>query len=238
MTGSVYFISGIDTGIGKTYTTGYLAKLWNEQGQKTITQKLVQTGNVDVSEDIEQHRKIMGMGWFPEDDSKLTMPEIFSYPASPHLATKIDGREIDFAKIERATQQLAEKYEVVLLEGAGGLMVPLTIDLLSIDYIAAKQLPVILVSSGRLGSINHTILSLEALKSRGLELYALAYKTKTLQLPQTQRKIEITRRKNGSTTSKATMCCFAGSAFDIEKVIKRHFHTNHITFALINVERI
>ncbi len=54
MTGSVYFISGIDTGIGKTYTTGYLAKLWNEQGQKTITQKLVQTGNVDVSEDIEQ----------------------------------------------------------------------------------------------------------------------------------------------------------------------------------------
>ncbi|QQT93074.1 dethiobiotin synthase [Acinetobacter johnsonii] len=175
MTGSVYFISGIDTGIGKTYTTGYLAKLWNEQGQKTITQKLVQTGNVDVSEDIEQHRKIMGMGWFPEDDSKLTMPEIFSYPASPHLATKIDGREIDFAKIERATQQLAEKYEVVLLEGAGGLMVPLTTDLLSIDYIAVKQLPVILVSSGRLGSINHTILSLEALKSRGLELYALAY---------------------------------------------------------------
>ncbi len=59
----------------------------------------MQTGNVDVSEDIEQHRKIMGMGWFPEDDSSLTMPEIFSYPASPHLATKIDGREIDFAKL-------------------------------------------------------------------------------------------------------------------------------------------
>ncbi len=111
-------------------STGYLAKLWNEQGQKT--QNSVQTGNVDVSEDIEQHRKIMGMGWFPEDDSKLTMPEIFSYPASPHLATKIDGREIDFSKIEHATGPLAEKYEVVLLEGAGGLMVPLTTDLLSI----------------------------------------------------------------------------------------------------------
>lgn len=175
MTGFVYFISGIDTGIGKTYTTGYLAKLWNEQGRKTITQKLIQTGNVDISEDIQQHREIMGMGWFPEDETKLTMPEIFSYPASPHLATKIDGREIDFKKIDQATQQLAEKYDVVLLEGAGGLMVPLTIDLLSIDYIAEKKLPVILVSSGRLGSINHTILSLEALKSRGLELYALAY---------------------------------------------------------------
>ena len=175
MTGSVYFISGIDTGIGKTYATGYLAKLWNAQGQKTITQKLIQTGNVDISEDIEQHREIMGMGWLPEDEAKLTMPEIFSYPASPHLATKLDGREIDFQKIEYATAQLAEKYEVVLLEGAGGLMVPLTTDLLTIDYVAEKKHPVILVTSGRLGSINHTILSLEALKSRGLELYALAY---------------------------------------------------------------
>jgi len=175
MTAAVYFISGIDTGIGKTYTTGYLAKLWNEQGKKTITQKLIQTGNTDISEDIEQHREIMQMGWFPEDESKLTMPEIFSYPASPHLATKIDGREIDFQKIAAATQQLCDQYDVVLLEGAGGLMVPLTTELLTIDYIAEKKFPVILVSSGRLGSINHTILSLEALKNRGLELYALAY---------------------------------------------------------------
>lgn len=175
MTAPVYFISGIDTGIGKTYTTGYLAKLWNEQGKRTITQKLVQTGNTDISEDIEQHRKMMQMGWFPEDESKLTMPEIFTYPASPHLATKIDGREIDFQKIADATRQLTEKYEVVLLEGAGGLMVPLTTELLTIDYIAEQKFPVILVSSGRLGSINHTLLSLEALKSRGLELFALAY---------------------------------------------------------------
>lgn len=175
MTAPVYFISGIDTGIGKTYTTGYLAKLWNEQGKRTITQKLVQTGNTDISEDIEQHRKMMQMGWFPEDESKLTMPEIFTYPASPHLATKIDGREIDFQKIADATRQLCEKYDAVLLEGAGGLMVPLTTELLTIDYIAEQKFPVILVSSGRLGSINHTLLSLEALKSRGLELFALAY---------------------------------------------------------------
>lgn len=175
MTAPVYFISGIDTGIGKTYTTGYLAKLWNEQGKRTITQKLVQTGNTDISEDIEQHRKMMQMGWFPEDESKLTMPEIFTYPASPHLATKIDGREIDFQKIADATRQLTEKYEIVLLEGAGGLMVPLTTELLTIDYIAEQKFPVILVSSGRLGSINHTLLSLEALKSRGLAVFALAY---------------------------------------------------------------
>ena len=175
MTAPVYFISGIDTGIGKTYATGYLAKLWNQQGIRTITQKLIQTGNSGISEDIEQHRQIMQMGWFPEDDSRLTMPEIFSYPASPHLAAKIDGRAVDFAKIAQATQQLAERYDAVLLEGAGGLMVPLTDSLLSIDYAAEKNFPVILVSSGRLGSINHTILSLEALRSRGMQLHALAY---------------------------------------------------------------
>ena len=175
MSGLVYFVSGIDTGIGKTYATGYLAKLWNTQGQSTITQKLIQTGNVDVSEDIEKHRDIMGIGWLPEDHEKLTMPEIFSYPASPHLATQLDGRDIDFDKIEKATQILQQRFDVVLLEGAGGLMVPLTTELLTIDYIEQKKLPVILVSSGRLGSINHTLLSLEALKQRGLSLYALAY---------------------------------------------------------------
>jgi len=178
MSGQIYFVSGIDTEIGKTYATGFLAKLWIEQGKKVITQKLIQTGNVDISEDIEKHREIMGQGWFQEDHDKLTMPEIFSYPASPHLATRLDNREIDFQKIENATQTLAERFEIVLLEGAGGLMVPLTTSLLTIDYIAQHQFPVILVTSGRLGSINHTLLSLEALKSRGLTLKALVYNLK------------------------------------------------------------
>jgi len=178
MSGQIYFVSGIDTEIGKTYATGFLAKLWTEQGKKVITQKLIQTGNTDISEDIEKHREIMGQGWFQEDHDKLTMPEIFSYPASPHLATRLDNREIDFQKIENATQTLAERFEIVLLEGAGGLMVPLTTSLLTIDYVAQHQFPVILVTSGRLGSINHTLLSLEALKSRGLKLKALVYNLK------------------------------------------------------------
>jgi len=178
MSGQIYFVSGIDTEIGKTYATGFLAKLWTEQGKKVITQKLIQTGNADISEDIEKHREIMGQGWFQEDHEKLTMPEIFSYPASPHLATRLDNREIDFQKIENATQTLAERFDIVLLEGAGGLMVPLTTSLLTIDYIAQHQFPVILVTSGRLGSINHTLLSLEALTSRGLKLQALVYNLK------------------------------------------------------------
>lgn len=175
MNAKTYFVSGIDTGIGKTYATGFLAKIWNEQGIRTITQKLIQTGNTERSEDIEQHRAIMGCGWLAEDELKLTMPEIFTYPASPHLAAELDGRAIDFDKIQMATKTLALDYDRVLLEGAGGLMVPLTRTIQTIDYIVQQKLPVILVTSGRLGSINHTLLSLAALKQYHVQLYALAF---------------------------------------------------------------
>ena len=174
MKDNVYFVSGIDTNIGKSYATGYLARKWNEAGIRTITQKLVQTGNEDVSEDIALHRRLMGTGWLREDDERLTMPEIFSYPCSPHLA-EIDRRPIDFDKIERATQMLSGRYDAVLLEGAGGLMVPLTRDLLTIDYIARHHYPLVFVTSGRLGSINHLLLSLEAADRRGIRLHTLVY---------------------------------------------------------------
>lgn len=172
---NIYFVTGIDTNIGKSFATGILAKKWNEQGIQTITQKLVQTGNEFVSEDIQLHRKLMGITFTKEDNEKLTMPEIFTYPASPHLAMEIDRREINFDKIRNATQLLSKKYNVVLIEGAGGLMVPLKKDYLIIDYIQEMNYPVILVTSGKLGSINHTLLSLEAIKNRNIKLHSLVY---------------------------------------------------------------
>lgn len=172
---NIYFVSGIDTNIGKSYATGYLARLWNEKGVKTITQKFIQTGNTEISEDIELHRKIMGTGLLQEDKEGLTMPEIFTYPCSPHLASEIDKREIDFNKIEAATNTISEKYDAVLVEGAGGLMVPLTRKKLTIDYIAEKEYPLVFVASGRLGSINHILLSLEAIKHRGIKLHTFMY---------------------------------------------------------------
>jgi dethiobiotin synthetase len=172
---NVYFVSGIDTDTGKSYATGYLARRWNSQGVRTITQKLVQTGNTGHSEDIDLHRKLMGTGYTEEDRAMLTMPEIFSHPASPHLASRMDNRPIDFEKIQRATRTLSERYDAVLLEGAGGLMVPLTEDCLTIDYIEQNAYPLILVTSGRLGSINHTLLSLEAIARRKLQLHTVAY---------------------------------------------------------------
>lgn len=175
MKDNIYFISGIDTDAGKSYCTAYLANQLKREGQRVITQKFIQTGNTGRSEDIELHRRIMGIAMTPEDQEKLTMPEIFSYPCSPHLAARIDKRPVDLKKIEQATLELTRRYDIVLVEGAGGLMVPLTEDYLTIDYIQDKQYPLIFVTSGKLGSINHTLLSLEAIKHRNIRLDTVLY---------------------------------------------------------------
>jgi dethiobiotin synthetase len=112
-----------------------------------------------------------------EDHQKITMPEIFTYPASPHLAARLDNREIDFKKIRQASLTLSQRYDAVLIEGAGGLMVPLREDYLIIDYIQEMQYPLIFVTSGKLGSINHTLLSLEAITKRKINLHTLVYNT-------------------------------------------------------------
>lgn len=171
------FISGIDTDAGKSYCTAWLACRMAERGLSVVTQKFIQTGNVGRSEDIELHRRLCGTGPLPEDLDLTTSPVIFSYPASAQLAARLDGREIDLGAIDRSRELLASRYDVVLIEGAGGLMVPVTDDFLTIDYAVTRRLPVALVTNGILGSINHTILSLEAIAARGLELRYLLYNT-------------------------------------------------------------
>ena len=170
-----YFISGIDTDAGKSYVTGYLAAKLIEKGVSVVTQKFIQTGNRDFSEDIELHRRIMGIDPLPEDLDHTTAPVIFTYPASAQLAARIDGKKIDLNVIDNATAKLKSKYDIVLIEGAGGLMVPITDEIFTIDYVESRQLPLLLVTNGVLGSINHTILSLEAIKNRDIKLEAVLY---------------------------------------------------------------
>lgn len=169
------FLSGIDTDAGKTYATAFLARKFMDEGKSVITQKFIQTGCKDESEDIVAHRRLTGTGLLPEDIDHTTAPIIFTYPASAQLAARIDGRDIDVSLIDRSREILASRYDVVIIEGAGGLMVPFTDDFLSIDYPATRHLSVVLVTNGVLGSINHTILSLEAIKARNLELAYIIY---------------------------------------------------------------
>lgn len=171
----IYFVSGIDTDAGKSYCTAWLALQFMAQGKWVITQKLVQTGNVGHSEDIDLHRRLMGTGYLPEDHEGLTMPEIYSYPCSPHLAARIDQRPINLERITAATRELERRYDVVLVEGAGGLMVPLQEDYLTIDYLHEQGYPLVFVTSGKLGSINHTLLSFEAIQRRDIAMSHLLY---------------------------------------------------------------
>lgn len=173
------FITGIDTDIGKSIATGLLAKFLYHKGGNIITQKIVQTGCTDISEDIILHRKIMGATLFPEDREHLTCSYLFKHPASPHLAADMEHRQIDPSVILQDTVELKKKFDLVLIEGAGGLQVPLTRDMTLLDYIEQHQIPVVLVSSPKLGSINHTLLSLDAIRQRHLDLRGLIYNTHT-----------------------------------------------------------
>ncbi len=169
------FVTGTGTDVGKSFATGWLAREMRNAGINCITQKMIQTGNIGRSEDIERHREIMGTGMTDDDMKMITAPQIFSYPCSPHLASKIDNRPIDFEAIDRATNYLAQKWDVVLIEGAGGLMVPLEGDYLTADYVRDRKLPAVVVVSGQLGSINHALLTLLALKSYGIPLLGIIY---------------------------------------------------------------
>lgn len=173
----VLFVSGIDTNIGKSYATAMLVARLRAQGRRTISQKMIQTGNTDQSEDISLHRALLGEPLSEVDHLGLTAPIILSYPASPHLAARLDDRAIDLAELDRATELLlgAYGYDCVVLEGAGGLMVPITKDYLTADFVGERGYPLALVTSGRLGSINHTLLTLEVCASRGIALRYLIY---------------------------------------------------------------
>lgn len=172
-----YFVTGIDTDAGKTYITGRIARDILRDGRSVITQKFIQTGCRHSSEDIVRHRMIMGCGLLQEDIEGVTAPLIFGHPCSAQLAARIDGRDIDSAVIDNSTRLLREHHDVVLVEGAGGLMTPITDDFFTIDYVATRRLPLVLVTNGVLGSINHTVLTLEAVKARGIELHAVIYNT-------------------------------------------------------------
>ncbi|MCC8035271.1 MAG: dethiobiotin synthase [Rikenellaceae bacterium] len=177
--GRAYFIGGIDTDAGKTYATGVLASRLMATGFSVVTQKLVQTGCGDdmgsISEDIVMHRSIMGTGLLPEDTDGTTCPQKFTYPASPDLAARLESRRVDLRKIGENTAKLLSKYDIVLIEGAGGLMAPLRGGYTMLDWVTDRKLPLVLVTNPKLGSVNHTLLSLEACRSRGIELEAVLY---------------------------------------------------------------
>ncbi|NQT32407.1 MAG: dethiobiotin synthase [Candidatus Omnitrophica bacterium] len=170
------FITGTDTGVGKTVVTGLLGRYLLDEGVNAVTQKWIQTGCDSVSEDIIAHEKLMGegSGRFKEFYPDMA-PYIFKYPASPHLAASLEGENIDPVKITGSFYRLSDKFDIVLAEGAGGVMVPLNGEMTISDIAGELKLPVLIVAENRLGAINQTLLTVEAVRVRNLKILGIVF---------------------------------------------------------------
>lgn len=158
------FVSGTDTGIGKTLVSSLLlAGLRAHQGEGNYF-KPVQTGSDLDRDTVSQLNEVLLEG-FPRPVYQ------FPEPISPHRAAALHDVEIRFDLISDSWRKLPPGHWIV--EGAGGLLVPLNKTQLMRDLIAELQLPLLLVTSTRLGTLNHTLMSVEAARTRGLALKGL-----------------------------------------------------------------
>lgn len=167
-----YFIAGTDTGIGKTYVLTLILRFLVFKGIKPFAIKPIETGC------IEKDGKLM-----PEDGFKIAeainkieeldeiCPIRFKTPQSPYSSDKLEKRGIDLNKIRKILLEREE--EIIFIEGAGGLLVPIFKDYFMIDMAKDFADKIILVSSMRLGTINHTLLSIEAIRNRDLDLVGI-----------------------------------------------------------------
>ena len=152
-----FFITGTDTGIGKTVVSALLCAALD-----AIYWKPIQTGTRDGAD----RNAVVRLAEIP---ASRTIPENYGFapPVSPHLAARLAGARIDLRKIKMP--QVAAK-EALIVEGAGGALVPINRTQLMTDLMRHLRLPVLLVTRTSLGTINHTLLSLGALRSAGLNV--------------------------------------------------------------------
>lgn len=155
-----YFITGIGTGIGKTITSAVIT-----EKLKADYWKPIQSGDLDQSDSLSIQNLI-------SNPKTKIHPELYrlNQPLSPHLSAKLDGIEISLNKFE-----LPQTNNNLIVEGAGGLMVPLNNQALILDLIKHLNIPVIVVSQNYLGSINHTLLTINTLKQHQINIKGIIF---------------------------------------------------------------
>ncbi len=161
--GSGYFVTGTDTGVGKTHASCWLLQQWSQQGRRAVGMKPVAAG------DDGDAKALSRAGGVPVPANWLC-PYPLHDPVSPHVAAAREGIEIDLRHIQYAYSQLAAMAEVVLVEGAGGWLVPLSPGLDIAGLAHSLRLPVILVVGMRLGCLNHALLTVAAIAGSGCTL--------------------------------------------------------------------
>jgi len=169
--GSGIFITGTDTGIGKTFFTCALAALLREIGYRVGVMKPAETGCVEkdgrlFAEDAWRLREASGS----KDPIEKICPYRLSEPLAPSIAAERAGVRIDIDHLLSIYHEIASQHDVTLIEGAGGLLVPLLPSYTFADFASTAQLPVIVVAGNKLGAINHLLLTLEHAVCKGLRV--------------------------------------------------------------------
>ncbi len=171
--GQAIFITGTDTEVGKTVISSLLLGFLLEKKIKVGYQKWVSTGG-EMPEDLLFCYENNGLQINPDDlDQQVVFRFLMS--ASPHLAAEQEGREVDLDKIRQEFGKAVAKHDILLVEGVGGVLVPLRRDMLLADFLADLSMPTLLVARSGLGTINHTLLTIEALRQRGISLLGIVF---------------------------------------------------------------
>lgn len=160
-----FFVTGTDTGVGKTYFCRLLLEALRTEGIDAVGYKPVCSGD---REDALRLAEASG-GLDPD----AVNPVWFQAPVAPYVAGLLENRNVEMPLLVAGFRDLAARHETVVVEGAGGWRVPLTEDLAICDLAAELGLPVIVVVGNRLGALNHAILTVESIRARGLDVAGL-----------------------------------------------------------------
>ena len=166
------FVTGTDTGVGKTVVTAALASYLRSCQVSVGVMKPVETG-VDEDDPQLSDAGILQKMAEVSDSLALICPYAFPDPLAPLSAARRQGRIISLDKIRRAYHQLCVRYEYMLVEGAGGTLVPIGQNLLILDIMVMCRLPIVVVGRTSLGGINHLLLTVERIQREGLPLLAV-----------------------------------------------------------------
>lgn len=167
-----FFVTGTDTGVGKTHVACKLIAAYVAQGYKVIGMKPVAAGcelvdGVWVNEDVLKLEAVSNV----QAPRELINPYSFKEAIAPHIAAEKVGVEINIEVIQQAFNKLKDIADIVIVEGAGGFLVPLNATQSMADLAVTLNIPVILVVNMKLGCINHSLLTVEAIKARNLTLH-------------------------------------------------------------------